>query len=111
MSRTVFCARLKRDAEGLEAPPYPGETGQRIFDNISRQAWADWQAHQTRVINEYRLSLAEKKSRQFLAEEMEKFLFGGGDLAETGYVPPEDDTASAPLIRNVGDDDKPVGGR
>lgn len=90
MSRTVYCARLQREAEGLDAPPYPGAMGQRIFENVSKEAWQEWQAHQTRVINEYHLSLAEKKSRDFLTQEMEKFLFGGGELAETGYVPPKD---------------------
>lgn len=90
MSRTVYCARLQREAEGLDAPPYPGALGQRIFENVSKEAWQEWQAHQTRVINEYRLSLADKKARDFLSQEMEKFFFGGGDLAETGYVPPED---------------------
>lgn len=93
MTRTVFCARLQQEAEGLDAPPYPGALGQRIFENVSKQAWEEWQAHQTRVINEYRLSLADKKSRSFLMEEMEKFLFGGGELTETGYVPPATDTA------------------
>ena len=90
MSRTVYCARLQREAEGLDAPPYPGALGERIFENVSKQAWEEWQAHQTRVINEYRLSLADKKARDFLTQEMEKFFFGGGDLAETGYVPPKD---------------------
>lgn len=90
MSRTVYCARLQREAEGLDAPPYPGALGQRIFENVSKEAWQEWQAHQTRVINEYRLSLADKKARDFLSQEMEKFFFGGGDLAETGYVPPKD---------------------
>ena len=90
MSRTVYCVRLQREAEGLDAPPYPGALGRRIFENVSRQAWEEWQAHQTRVINEYRLSLADKKARAFLSQEMEKFFFGGGDLAETGYVPPTD---------------------
>lgn len=90
MTRTVHCVRLQQEAEGLDAPPYPGDLGQRIFENVSKQAWAEWQAHQTRVINEYRLSLADKKARDFLAQEMEKFFFGGGELADTGYVPPTD---------------------
>ena len=89
MSRTVHCVRLQREAEGLDAPPYPGALGQRIYENVSKEAWAEWQAHQTRVINEYHLSLAEKKSRDFLAQEMEKFFFGGGELTDTGYVPPK----------------------
>lgn len=86
MSRTVHCVKLGIDAEGLDRPPYPGPLGQRIFENASKQAWADWLAHQTRLINEYRLALADAKSRKFLAEEMEKFFFGG-DLAQTSFTP------------------------
>ncbi|AXQ31050.1 oxidative damage protection protein [Solimonas sp. K1W22B-7] len=88
MTRTVHCVKLGTDAEGLDRPPYPGPLGQRIFENVSKQAWADWLAHQTRLINEYRLALADAKSRKFLADEMEKFFFGGGDLAKTSYTPP-----------------------
>lgn len=87
MPRTVHCVKLGTEAEGLDRPPYPGPLGQRIFENVSKQAWQDWIAHQTRLINEYRLALAEPQARKFLAEEMEKFFFGG-ELAQTGYVPP-----------------------
>ncbi len=87
MPRTVHCIKLGIDAEGLDRVPYPGALGQRIFENVSKQAWQQWLQHQTRVINEYRLSLAEPTARQMLAEEMEKFFFGG-DLAKTEYKPP-----------------------
>lgn len=87
MSRIIHCIKLGIDSEGLDRPPYPGPLGQRIFENVSKQAWADWIAHQTRLINEYRLSLASVDARKFLAAEMEKFFFGG-ELAETHYVPP-----------------------
>lgn len=87
MTRTVHCVKLGREAEGLDRAPYPGPVGQRLFENVSKQAWAEWVAHQTRLINEYKLALAEAKSRKFLAEEMEKYFFGG-ELAQTGYVPP-----------------------
>lgn len=87
MSRTVHCAKLGIDAEGLDRPPYPGALGQRIYEQVSRRAWQMWIEHQTRLINEYRLALADPKARQFLASEMEKFFFGG-ELAQTGYVPP-----------------------
>lgn len=87
MARTVQCVKLGKEAEGLDRPPYPGPLGQRIFENVSKQAWQDWIAHQTRLINEYRLALADATARKFLADEMEKFFFGG-DLATTGYVPP-----------------------
>ncbi|MCW8921324.1 MAG: oxidative damage protection protein [Sedimenticola sp.] len=78
MSRMVECAKLKKMAEGLERQPYPGELGQRVFDNISKEAWQLWLQQQTILINENRLSLADPKSREFLEEQMIKFLFEGG---------------------------------
>jgi Fe-S cluster biosynthesis and repair protein YggX len=87
MARTVNCVKLGKEAEGLDRPPYPGPLGQRIYENVSKQAWREWVEHQTRLINEYRLALADPKARKFLAEEMEKFFFGG-EMAQTGYVPP-----------------------
>lgn len=87
MSRIIRCIKLGEDAEGLDRAPYPGPLGQRIFENVSKKAWADWIAHQTRLINEYRLSLASPDARKFLAAEMEKYFFGG-ELTETHYVPP-----------------------
>jgi Fe-S cluster biosynthesis and repair protein YggX len=88
MSRTVFCTYLQREAEGLDRPPYPGELGQRIYANISREAWQRWVSHQTMLLNEYRLTPIDPKARKFLVEEMEKFLFGGGASRPEGYVPP-----------------------
>jgi Fe-S cluster biosynthesis and repair protein YggX len=79
---------LKREAEGLDRIPYPGPLGQRIYDNISKEAWQLWLRHQTMLINEYRLSPIEPKARKFLVEEMEKFLFGDGSQAPEGYVSP-----------------------
>ena len=87
MSRTIHCVKLGTEAEGLERPPYPGPLGKRIYDNVSKQAWAGWLEHQTRLINEYRLALASADARKFLADEMEKYFFGGGDLAQTSYTP------------------------
>lgn len=78
MSRMVDCVKLKKMAEGLERPPYPGELGQRVFENISKEAWQLWLQQQTILINENRLSLADPKSRVFLEEQMVKFLFEGG---------------------------------
>ena len=89
MPRTIFCTYLQRDAEGLDRVPYPGELGKRIYDNISKDAWQQWLRHQTMLMNEYRLSPIEPKARQFLVEEMEKFLFGGGSQAPDGYVAPD----------------------
>lgn len=88
MSRTVHCIKLGREAEGLPKPPLPGELGQKIYEQVSREAWAEWLAHQTRLINEYRLALADATARSFLREELQKYFFGGGELTGTGYVPP-----------------------
>jgi len=89
MSRTVFCVKLNREAEGLNYAPYPGELGKRIYESISKQAWAEWLAHQTMLINENRLSPLDPNARKFLEGEMDKFLFTGGSAAPAGYVPPE----------------------
>jgi Fe-S cluster biosynthesis and repair protein YggX len=88
MPRTIYCQHLKREAEGLDRPPYPGPLGQRIFDGISKEAWAGWVRHQTMLINEYRLSPIEPKARKFLVDEMEKFLFGTGSQAPEGFIEP-----------------------
>jgi Fe-S cluster biosynthesis and repair protein YggX len=84
----VQCVLLGREAEGLERAPYPGELGQRILENVSKEAWQKWLAHQTMLINEYRLVVFEPKARQFLVGEMEKFLFGAGSKPPGGYVDP-----------------------
>ena len=78
MPRKVHCILLKAEADGLDRPPYPGELGKRIFENVSKQAWQQWLGHQTMLINEYRLTPIEPKARKFLEGEMEKFFFGGG---------------------------------
>ncbi|EDY87179.1 conserved hypothetical protein [gamma proteobacterium HTCC5015] len=73
----------------MERPPWPGEVGQRIYNEISKEAWQAWLSHQTMLINEYRLVPVEPKARKFLEEEMEKFLFAGEAAKIDGYVPPE----------------------
>jgi Fe-S cluster biosynthesis and repair protein YggX len=87
MTRKVFCQKLQQELDGLEKQPYPGELGERIYNNISKQAWRQWQAHQTMLINEYRLSLIEPKAREFLEQEMSAFLFGEGSDKPEGYQP------------------------
>jgi Fe-S cluster biosynthesis and repair protein YggX len=78
MARMVNCVLLKKEAEGLDYQPYPGELGKRIFENVSKAAWSQWLEHQTMLINENRLTPIEPKSRAFLVAEMEKFFFGSG---------------------------------
>ncbi|MFZ5492806.1 MAG: oxidative damage protection protein [Pseudomonadota bacterium] len=87
--RTVNCVVLGREAEGLDRPPYPGALGQRIFEQVSREAWQTWLSHQTMLINENRLTLIDPEARKFLQQEMEKFLFGGGADKPEGYVAPQ----------------------
>lgn len=89
MSRTVHCVKLDQESEGLDFPPYPGELGKRIYEQVSKEAWQMWMKHQTMLINEYRLTPVDPKARQFLEQEMEKFFFGEGSAPPQEYVPPE----------------------
>lgn len=87
MGRMVQCVWLGREAEGLDRPPYPGELGKRIYEQVSKEAWQRWLAHQTMLVNEHRLSMIDPKARQFLLRETEKFLFAGSADKPQGYVP------------------------
>jgi Fe-S cluster biosynthesis and repair protein YggX len=86
----VQCVKLGKQAEGLERLTYPGELGKRVFDNVSKEAWQQWLAHQTMLINEYRLTPIEPKDRKFLEEQMEQFFFGPGAKPPEGYVPQQE---------------------
>jgi Fe-S cluster biosynthesis and repair protein YggX len=88
MARTVQCIKLGKEAEGLDFAPYPGELGKRIWENVSKEAWAAWLKHQTMLVNENRLNLADARARQYLARQMESHFFGEGADAAQGYVPP-----------------------
>jgi Fe-S cluster biosynthesis and repair protein YggX len=88
MSRTVQCIKLGTEAEGLDLPPYPGELGKRIYESVSKQAWADWIKQQTMLVNENRLNLADLRAREYLKRQMEKHFFGEGADVVQGYVPP-----------------------
>jgi len=85
----VNCVKLGREAEGLDAPTYPGPLGKRIYDSVSKEAWQAWLKHQTMLVNENRLNLADSKARKYLVEQMEKHFFGEGADAAVGYVPPK----------------------
>ena len=89
MARMIQCVYLKREAPGLDRAPYPGPLGQRIFENVSKEAWAKWLSHQTMLMNEYRLTPVDPKARKFLEAEMEKFFFGAGSDKPEGYKAPE----------------------
>ena len=88
MARMVNCVYLKKEAEGLDFAMYPGELGKRIYDGVSKEAWAAWMKHQTMLVNENRLNLADQRARQYLARQMERFFFGEGADQPAGYVPP-----------------------
>ena len=88
MARMIQCVKLGHEAEGLDFPPYPGPLGKRIYESVSKEAWQQWLRHQTMLVNENRLSLADARSRKWLAEQMEKHFFGGGSDMPAGYVPP-----------------------
>ena len=87
MPRTVFCRKHQVETEGLDFAPWPGEVGQRVFNEVGKAAWAEWLAHQTMLINENRLSPRDPKARAFLQGEMEKFLFGAGADKPAGFTP------------------------
>lgn len=89
MSETVFCQYLKREGQALSRAPLPGELGERIQQNICREAWQKWLAHQTMLINEKRLSPIEPEHRSYLVQQAEAFLFGGEVDQAEGYRPPE----------------------
>ena len=90
MARMINCIKLGKEAEGMDFPPYPGELGKRIFENVSKEAWAGWLKQQTMLVNENRLSLADASSRKYLAEQTEKYFFGEGADVASGYVPPKE---------------------
>ncbi len=88
MARNVKCVKLGKELEGLERPPYPGDLGSRILENVSKEGWNMWLQHQTILINEYRLTPIEPKDRKFLEDEMEKFFFDGGSDRPDEFVDP-----------------------
>ena len=88
MPRTIQCSYLKKQAEGLDFAPYPGDLGKRIYNEVSKEAWQLWLKHQTMLVNENRLNLADARARQYLARQMEQFFFGEGAEQVQGYVPP-----------------------
>ena len=88
MARTIFCTFLQRDAEGQDFQLYPGDLGKRIYNEISKEAWGQWQKKQTMLINEKKLNMMNTEHRALLQAEMEKYLFEDGEVQIDGYVPP-----------------------
>jgi Fe-S cluster biosynthesis and repair protein YggX len=94
MTRTVQCRKYQREMEGLEVPPLPGAKGTEIFETVSKQAWNEWQALQTMLINEKHLNLRDPAARKYLAVQREKFLDNEPVDRAEGYVPPDSDPSA-----------------
>ena len=90
MTRMVNCIKLGKEAPGLKFPPLPNDLGKRIFEHVSQEAWDAWTRHQTMLINENRLSLADPRAREYLTQQMEKYFYGDGADKVAGYVPIEE---------------------
>ncbi len=80
MARMVECVVLKREADGLDEPPHPGEIGKRIYENVSKEGWAEWLQRLQMIINENQLNSADPRSIEVIEQHMLGFLFGEGDL-------------------------------
>ncbi len=76
MARMVQCIKLGRESEGLDRPPLPGALGQRVYESVSKEAWSQWQRHQTMLVNENRLNLADARARKYLLDQLEQYFFG-----------------------------------
>lgn len=87
MARMVQCVKLGQEAEGLDKPPFKGPLGQRVFENVSKQAWRMWLEHSKMLINEYRLDLTSEHGQKIWYTEMEKYFFGEGSSAPPDFVP------------------------
>jgi Fe-S cluster biosynthesis and repair protein YggX len=85
----VKCVKLGKELPGLEEPPWNGELGQRIYDQVSQEAWNHWLEYLRMLINEYRLAPATKEAQEFIAKQMEQFFFGQESAPPPGYVPPQ----------------------
>ena len=85
--RTVHCVKFQKDLPGLDAPPWPGELGRRIFDSVSLEAWRMWEDRMKMILNEYRLLPFQKEAQELVAKHMEEFFFGEGAALPPGYVP------------------------
>jgi len=87
--RMVKCVKLGRELPGLDRPPWKGELGKRIYDNVSKEAWAMWVDHSKMLLNEYRLNPLDPNAQKIMGEQMELFFFGEGAKVPEGYVAPQ----------------------
>jgi Fe-S cluster biosynthesis and repair protein YggX len=87
--RTVQCVKLKRQLPGLDEPPIPGDLGQRVFENVSGEAWNMFMEHFKMIINEHQLNLMDEETDKIFNKQVEDFLFGEGAARPEGYIPPQ----------------------
>jgi Fe-S cluster biosynthesis and repair protein YggX len=85
--RIVHCVKLGRDLPGLDSVPWPGPLGQRIYDNVSEEAWEQWEERMKMIVNEYKLLPFQKEAQELIAKHMEEFFFGETAALPPGYVP------------------------
>ena len=90
MSSTVFCRKYKKELPRMDRPPYPGPNGEEIFNNVSKEAWLEWLALQTMLINERQLSFADSSSRKYRNDQLEKFLSNNLTDQPEGFSPQKD---------------------
>ena len=88
--RLVKCAKMQKELPGLDEVPWPGELGERIYANISKEAWALWEETMKMILNEYRLMPWQKEAQTMMAQKMEEFFFGEGSALPPDYVPPQE---------------------
>src|SRR4029079_6897131 len=85
--RTVFCVKFQKQLPGLAAPPWPGELGQRVYENVSADAWKLWEERMKMILNEYRLMPFQKEAQELVAKHMEEFFFSDSSALPPDYVP------------------------
>jgi Fe-S cluster biosynthesis and repair protein YggX len=85
----VKCVKFGKEMPGLDEPPFDGELGQRVYDNVSREAWKLWLEHLKMVMNEYRLNPATREAQEIILKQMDDYFFGEGSQFPPGYVPPQ----------------------
>ena len=88
-NRLVRCVKLQKELPALDEPPWPGELGRRIFENVSREAWQLWEERMTMILNEYRLMPWQKEAQKLVAAQMEEFFFGEEAAPPPEFVPPQ----------------------
>ena len=88
-ARKVFCVKFQREMAGLDEPPFNGELGERIYNNVSKEAWKMWGEHCKMLLNEYRLNPANKQDQELIVKQMEQYFFGEGAALPANYVPPK----------------------